>query len=126
MAFACTMVHLFCIIIMGDYMKRGIYRDNKLWESHRFFLPELRDKLVLCRECYFHVTIKGREESRPGCVVGIEDYATLKKRVPKVISGLELLRSVGKEGLQEIIKRGSEPDKNACGLYRPTGDVKVR
>lgn len=109
---------MFCIIMLGDDMQNGIYRGNKLWESHRFFLPELKNKLIPCRECVFLVWIVGREETRPGCVVSIKKYGTLKRRVPITIHGLELLRLVGKEGLNEIITRGSEPDKNACGLFR--------
>lgn len=96
-------------------MKDGIYRGNKLWESHRIYLGS---KVIPCRECVFLVSVVGREETRPGCVVSIKEYGTLKKRVPGTIHGLELLRRVGIDGLKEILARGSEPDKNICGLYR--------
>lgn len=72
-----------------------------------------------CRDCVFFVNVVGREETRSGCVVSIKEYATLQKRVPSNIHGVELLRRVGKEGLQEIINRGVNPDAFACGLYRP-------
>lgn len=67
----------------------------------------------------FLVSIVGREETRPGCVVSITEYATLQKRVPQTILALELMQRVGKKGLQEIINRGAAPDKNACGMFRP-------
>lgn len=99
-------------MLLGDVqMDRG----NKLWESHRIYLGS---KLVPCRDCVFLVNVVGREETRPGCVVSIEEYATLRDRVPTTIHGLELLRRVGKEGLQEIMNRGANPDAFACGLYR--------
>lgn len=92
------------------------YRGNKLWESHRIYLGIKPDP---CRDCVFFVNVVGREETRSGCVVSIEEYATLRDRVPITIHGVELLRRVGKEGLQEIINRGANPEAFACGLYRP-------
>jgi len=91
------------------------YRGNKLWESHRIYLGI---KPISCRDCLFFIKVVGREETRTGCVVSIEEYATLKVRVPDNIHGVELLRRVGKEGLIEIINRGVNPDEFACGMFR--------
>ncbi len=92
-------------------------RDNKLWESHRIVLPEMRKRAVRrCRDCRFFVKIQGREEIRWGCVASIPDYGTLQKRVPEIIRAADVLRRVGKAGLKEILKH-SEPDAQACGLY---------
>ncbi|KJS64543.1 MAG: hypothetical protein JL50_18465 [Peptococcaceae bacterium BICA1-7] len=95
-------------------------RGNKLWEGHRLMLPELREKAVVtCRLCVFLVEVAGREETRTGCVAGIKEYGTLRKRVPRSIKALELLRRAGKDGLKEVLSRGADPDSVACGLYRP-------
>jgi hypothetical protein len=95
-------------------------RGNKLWEGHRLFLPEMREKAVTtCRRCTFLVAVAGREETRFGCVAGIKEYGTLQKRVPREIHALELIRRVGRSGLKEIISRGGDPDAMACGLFRP-------
>lgn len=83
-------------------------------------LPELREKAVTtCRLCVFLVEVAGREETRTGCVAGIKEYGTLRKRVPRSIQALELLKRAGKEGLEGIISRGSDPGSAACGLFRP-------
>lgn len=95
-------------------------RGNKLWEGHRLFLPELREKAVdTCSGCVFLVSVVGREEIRTGCVAGIKKYGTLQKRVPREIHAGELIRQVGKAGLKEITDRGARPDALACGLFRP-------
>ncbi|MHB8919005.1 MAG: hypothetical protein ACYC4H_13345 [Desulfocucumaceae bacterium] len=94
-------------------------RGNKLWEGHRLLLPELREKAVTtCSRCIFLVAVVGREETRTGCVAGIKEYGTLQKRVPREIRAAELIRRVGKDGLEEVIFRGSDPDARACGLFR--------
>ncbi len=85
-------------------------RDNKLWESRRLILPEMREKAVkCCRDYRFFVKIRGREEERWGCVVGIPAYGTLKKRVPKVIQAADILKTAGKGGLKKILAC-SDPD----------------
>ncbi len=95
-------------------------RGNKLWEGHRFLIPELREKAVTsCRQCIFLAAVVGREETRTGCMAVVKEYGTLRKRVPREIHAADLIRRVGKEGLQEIIARGSDPDAVACGLFRP-------
>lgn len=94
-------------------------RGNKLWESHRIYLPEMREKLVPCNACVFLVSVIGREETRPGCVVSIPEYASLQRKVPYNIRAIDLMMRVGREGLQEIVTRGATPDKMACGLFRP-------
>jgi len=83
-------------------------------------LPELREKAVTtCGCCVFLVEITGREETRTGCVAGIKEYGTFQKRVPDNIHAMDLMKRAGKEGLKEIISRGSDPDALACGLFRP-------
>jgi len=92
--------------------------DNKLWESRRIILPEMREKAVRrCRDCRFFVKIQGREEIRWGCVAGIPEYGTLQVKVPEIIPAVEILKKVGKEGLQGALFRG-DPEAGACGLYR--------
>lgn len=92
--------------------------DNRLWESHRLILPEMREKAVRrCGDCRFFVKIQGREEIRWGCVASIPDYGTLQKRVPEIIRAVDVLRRAGKDGLEEVLKH-SDPDVQACGLSR--------
>lgn len=95
-------------------------RGNKLWEGHRMMLPEIREKAVVtCGECIFLVNVIGRSETRTGCVAGIHEYRALIKRVPASIHAVELLRRVGKKGLNEITARGAGPDTPGCGNFRP-------
>ncbi|NPV91156.1 MAG: hypothetical protein HPY50_10335 [Firmicutes bacterium] len=92
--------------------------DNKLWGGHRLLLPEMREKAVgFCGECRFLVQIQGREEVRLGCVVSLQRYGSLQRRVPEKLHALELLRLVGREGIEEILKRG-RPEAQACGLFQ--------
>jgi hypothetical protein len=92
---------------------------NKLWESHRLILPEMREKAIeRCRNCRFFVPIQGKEEIRYGCVVSIPVYGTLQKRTPKVMPVVEILRMVGRKGLGKIIESGNA-QAQACGLFRP-------
>ena len=92
--------------------------NNKLWESHRIILPEIRERaLKRCKDCRFFVRIRGKEEERWGCVAGVPGYGTLQVRVPEAIHVVDILRKVGKAGLGEILACGN-PDAQACGLYR--------
>lgn len=94
-------------------------RENKLWESHRIILPEMREKVArYCRDCRFLVRIQGREEVRWGCVVSVPAYGALQKGVPEIISAGDVLLAVGRAGLEKILARGV-PDAPACGLYHP-------
>jgi hypothetical protein len=98
-------------------------RGNKLWEGHRLMLPEQREKAgATCRRCLFLVEVAGREETRTGCVAGLRAYGTLRKRVPRSIKALELLKQAGRAGLEAVISTGSDPDSVACGLFRPRPD----
>lgn len=95
-------------------------RGNKLWEGHRLLLPELREKAVTtCRHCIFLVEVAGRQETRTGCLACVKEYGTLQKKVPRRIHAADLLRRVGREGLKEVVSRGSDPGAVACGLFRP-------
>ena len=94
-------------------------RDNRLWEGHRIILPEMREKAIKhCRDCRFLVKIRGREEVRWGCVVGLPRYGTLERAVPEELHAAEVLEEVGKEGLAEVLTRG-KPEARACGLFLP-------
>ncbi len=94
--------------------------DNKLWDGHRIVLPEMREKAVgRCRQCRFLVSIDGQQETRLGCVAGIESFARLWRRVPEKIPLRELLDLAGKDGLQEILSRGNA-DAQVCGRFRPS------
>ncbi|OAT79440.1 hypothetical protein [Desulfotomaculum copahuensis] len=92
-------------------------QGNKLWESHRLILPEMREVAAhTCRECRFLVRIRGRGESRPGCVAAISRYGTLQNRVPPEIHALDILKLAGRSGLAEVLARG-RPEDRACGLF---------
>lgn len=92
---------------------------NRIWQGHRIILPEVREKEnKCCAECRFFVEIQGKEENRFGCVQGIAGYGKLHKRVPERIHVMEILRTHGTAGLQEILKRGS-PENQACGMFLP-------
>ncbi len=94
-------------------------QHNKLWEGHRIVLSEMRDKAVhRCWECRFLVVIEGQSEARLGCIVSIDSFARLHRRVPERIPLREVLGLAGRDGLQEILDRG-QPDAQACGLFRP-------
>jgi len=83
-------------------------------------LPELKEKATAsCRRCIFLVTVIGREENRPGCLAGLEEYGTLQKRVPREIHAVQLIRRTGRAGLLAITSRVENPDQTACGLFRP-------
>lgn len=95
-------------------------RSNKLWESMRLILPEMREKATKrCFDCRFLVQIQGQEEVRPGCVVSIIEYGTLQRRVPATINIRELMRLTDYKGLKEILERGKNPENQACGLFKP-------
>ncbi|MDH7578042.1 MAG: hypothetical protein QHH75_09540 [Bacillota bacterium] len=93
--------------------------NNKLWESHRILLPEVREIIVSrCGECRFFVQIQGQEEIRCGCVVTIKRYRRLHQRVPGRVHVMELLKLAGKSGLQKILEHG-DPEERACGMFLP-------
>ncbi|NLI12978.1 hypothetical protein [Pelotomaculum propionicicum] len=95
------------------------YRKNFLYESHRLMLPELRDKVShTCSQCKYMFLIVGKTESRPGCAALIPQYAGLAKRVPGKLDVTEVLRLVGKEGLERVLA-GFEPQRQACGMFHP-------
>lgn len=92
--------------------------NNKLWESHRLIVPEMREKATRkCKECRFLVQIQGESEYRWGCAACIEKYGTLSCRVPRVIHVTEVLKLVGREGLSRVLERG-KPEGQACSLFR--------
>jgi len=88
---------------------------NVLWEKHRMFLPEMRKRAVhRCKQCKFFVQIRGKRETRYGCVKNIKAYYNLEKRVPPVIPIMDIIKRVGLEGLEECLKN-SNPEAQSCG-----------
>jgi hypothetical protein len=98
---------------------------NKLWESHRIVLPEAREVMISeCRECRFFVSIKGAWETRRGCVGKLKLYHNLSVRVPATIPVMELIKAVGREGLDKIPEHNN-PFSQACSLFLPKQCSKV-
>jgi hypothetical protein len=92
--------------------------DNKLWVSHRMMLPPVREiDTHYCGECRYFVQTQGVYEIRTGCVVRIERYLKRWRRPPEMIQLKEILRLVGREGLPEVLDRGSDPEWQACGEW---------
>lgn len=98
---------------------RDYYRKNFLYEGHRLMLPELRDKVAhTCSQCKFMVMIVGKTEARPGCAALIPQYAGPARRVPEKLDVMDVLRAVGKDGLEQVLA-GFDPQHQACGLFHP-------
>lgn len=98
---------------------RDYYRKNFLYEGHRLMLPELRDKVVhTCSQCKFFIWIEGRTETRPGCAALIPRYSSLSRRVPGKLAVTDVLKEVGREGLEKVLT-GTDPHSQACGLFHP-------
>ncbi|MDD4766155.1 MAG: hypothetical protein PHF87_01035 [Desulfotomaculaceae bacterium] len=95
------------------------YRKNFLYESHRMMLPELRDRVTrTCPQCKFYILIAGKTGVRMGCVALIPQYAGLVKRAPEKLDVTEILKAVGKGGLERVLARpGSH--RQACGQFHP-------
>ena len=92
-------------------------KNNVLWEKHRMYLPDMRTKAIhRCKDCKYFVAIKGRTEVKSGCVVNIKAYSNLEKRIPPIITLLDIIKLVGLEGLEDTIKRDN-PDANCCGRF---------
>ncbi|TEB04774.1 hypothetical protein Psch_03536 [Pelotomaculum schinkii] len=92
-------------------------KSNVLWEKHRMYLPGMRQKAVhRCRHCKFFVAIKGKLETKYGCVVSIKAYGNLEKRIPPVIPVIEIIKQVGLEGLDKCLKC-SDPEAQSCGKF---------
>jgi hypothetical protein len=97
------------------------YRKNFLYEGHRMLLPELRDKVAYtCALCKFFVRVTGRIETRAGCAAQIPMYAGLARRVPGKFDVLEILKLVGREGLERVLSAAG-PYRQACGKFHPKG-----
>ncbi len=103
---------------------RDYYRKNSLYEGHRLMPPELRDKVThTCSRCKFFVMVAGRTEVRPGCAALIPEYAGLAKRVPEKLDAVDILKTMGKEGLERVLA-GCDPRRQACGLFHPGQEKK--
>jgi hypothetical protein len=95
------------------------YRKNFLYEGHRLMLPELRDRVAhICAQCKFYVIIAGKTASKTGCAAFIPLYANLAKRVPEKLDVTDVLRAVGREGL-DMILAGPGNHSQACGQFHP-------
>ena len=92
-------------------------KRNILWEKHRMYLPDMRNKAIhRCRHCKFFVAIKGKLETRHGCVVNVKAYGNLEKRIPPEIPIMEIIKRVNLEGLEQCLKY-SDPDAQSCGRF---------
>jgi len=92
--------------------------DNVLWEKHRLYLPEMRKRAIhRCRHCNFFIAIRGKTETRYGCVVNIKAYSSLERRVPPVVSVFEIIKRVGLEGLEQVLQY-NDPAAQSCGRFR--------
>ena len=92
-------------------------KRNILWEKHRMYLPDMRNKAIhRCGHCKFFVAIKGRMETKNGCVVNVKSYGNLEKRIPSEIPIMEIIKRVGLEGLKQCLKY-SDPDTQSCGSF---------
>ena len=92
-------------------------KRNVLWEKHRMYLPDMRKKAIhRCRHCKFFVAIKGRLETRYGCVVDVKAYGNLEKRIPAEIPIMEIIKLVRLEGLEQCLKY-SDPEAQSCGRF---------
>jgi DNA-directed RNA polymerase subunit RPC12/RpoP len=81
------------------------------------YLPGMRDKAIhRCKDCRFFVIIKGRQETRLGCVANIKAYYNLEKRVPREIDVHEIIKRVGLEGLEYSLKF-HDPEAQSCGKF---------
>jgi len=97
------------------------YRKNFLYEGHRMLLPGLRDKIAqACAHCKFFVRVTGRNETRTGCAAQIPRYASLTRRVPGELDAAEVLKLVGREGLDRVLSTAG-PHRQACGQFHPRG-----
>jgi len=93
------------------------HKNNVLWEKHRLYLPDMRSRAIhRCKHCKFFVAIRGKAETRRGCVVNIKAYGNLEKPVPPVIPVMDIIKRVGLEGLEECLKH-SDPDAQSCGQF---------
>jgi hypothetical protein len=95
------------------------YRKNFLYESHRMLLPELRDKVAqVCAQCKFFITITGKNGARNGCAAQIPRYAGLARMVPRELDAVEVMKLVGREGLERVLSV-ADPHRQACGQFHP-------
>lgn len=95
------------------------YRKNFLYEGHRIMLPELRDRVArTCPQCKFYVLITGKNEIRTGCAALIPQYAGLIKRAPGKLDVTDILKAVGKDGLERVLA-GPGHHRQACGRFHP-------
>lgn len=95
------------------------YRKNFLYEGHRMLLPELRDKVAhTCVHCKFFIRVTGRTETRSGCAAQIPRYASLTRRVPRQLAAADILKLVGKEGLERVLSAAG-PHRQACWQFHP-------
>lgn len=93
--------------------------NNVLWEKHRMCLPDIRKKAIhRCGHCKFFVAIKGKLETKYGCVVNIKAYGSRERRVPSIIPVVEIIKQVGLEGLDNCLKC-SDPHAQSCGKFEP-------
>ncbi len=85
------------------------------------YLPQIREKAIhRCNDCMFFVAIRGKAETRQGCVVHIKAYGNLEKRIPVILPVMDIIKRVGLEGLEECLQHG-DPERQSCGRFRLKG-----
>lgn len=92
-------------------------RDNLLWEKHRFMLPAVRTRAIhRCKDYRYFVLIKGKSETKNGCVVSIKAYGNREKRIHQVLPVTDVIKRVGLEGLDYCLKL-NDPEAQSCGRF---------
>ena len=100
-----------------DEKVKNYYRANHLYGGHRMMVPAAGEKFRnSCRKCKFFVSVTGREETRKVCVAEVKAYRSGAKRVPEHIEILDLILLLGKESLEEMIKKDRQ-QPIACGQF---------
>lgn len=84
-------------------------------------LPELRDRVACtCSQCKFYILVVGKNGAKGGCAAPIPQYACLAKRVPEKLSVADILKLVGKGGLERVLARPGDHHQ-ACSRFHPRG-----
>ncbi len=87
-------------------------------------LPELRDRVArTCPQCKFYILIIEKTEVRTGCAALIPQYADLVKRVPEKLDVTDILKIVGKEGLERVLA-GPGSHCQACDRFHPKKNIR--
>jgi len=99
------------------------YRKNFLYEGHRMMLPELKDRVACtCPQCKFYILVVGKNEVKRGCAALMPQYVCFVKRVPEKLHVADILKMVGKGGLERVLA-GPGHHHQSCSRFHPKGNV---